>query len=310
MNKNNSSVVVEVVGGLGNQLFCYAAGAYLAKKSNSRLVLDISKIGVGAINHGKTILNFELDCEFIESSKVASNRFLFLQRVSNKAAATSNLYRKFRDRVEGRYTARSLGYETEFASLTQPRKISGYFQSYLYTDLVKDELRRTLTLKAPSDWFKEQVKLMKEENPIVIHMRRGDYLAAKEDFGVLSVSYYEAAVTVLAPHQPNRNIWIFTDSPELILEEIAGSALETARVVIAPTESSPNESLVLMSRASDLVISNSTYSWWAAYLASDNSNVVAPEKWFRQRQDPELLLPDRWAKIKPCWSELEVEYIV
>ena len=303
MTEKDSTVVVEVVGGLGNQLFCYAAGAYLAKKTNSRLVLDISKIGVGAVNHGKTILNFDLDCDFKESTAAVSNLFLFLQRVSNKAAALSGLYRKFRDCAEGRYTAQSLGYDTEFANLNQARKISGYFQSYLYADFVKEELRQTLTLKAPSDWFKEQEKIMKDENPIVIHMRRGDYLDAKEDFGVLSVSYYEAAVTVLAPYESNRKIWIFTDSPELIRDEIAGSALEMARIVIAPTESNPNESLVLMSRASDLIISNSTYSWWAAYLASDIGNVVAPDKWFKQRRDPELLLPDDWVKIKSRWSE-------
>ena len=49
-NKSNSRVLVEVVGGLGNQLFCYAAGAYLAKKAGTKLVLDISKVGVGAVD--------------------------------------------------------------------------------------------------------------------------------------------------------------------------------------------------------------------------------------------------------------------
>lgn len=303
MIKKDSTVVVEVVGGLGNQLFCYAAGAYLAKKTNAKLVLDISKIGVGAVDHGKTILNFQLDCEFKEFSSVTSTRFRFIRRVSNKLASKSDLYRKLRDRAEGRFTARLLGYENEFANLNQPRKISGYFQSYLYTDYVKDELRRTLTLKNPSDWFREQDELIKDENPIVIHMRRGDYLASKDDFGVLSISYYEAAITALAAQESNRKIWIFTDSPELVRKEIVGSELGMARIVIPPIESNPNESLVLMSRASDLVISNSTYSWWAAYLAFDNSNVVAPEKWFRQRQDPEFLLPDDWVKIKSRWSE-------
>lgn len=303
MLKNKSTVVVEVVGGLGNQLFCYAAGAYLAKKTNAHLVLDISKIGVGAVNHGKTIINFQLDCEVKEFSSVATNRFRTIQRVSNKLATKFDLYRQLRDRTEGRYTARLVGYENEFANLYQARKISGYFQSYVYADFVKDDLRRNLTLKELSNWFKEQEKMIKDENPIVIHMRRGDYLAANDDFGVLSISYYEAAVTVLSASESNRKIWIFTDSPELIREEIAGSELVMARIIIAPIESSPNESLVLMSRASDLVISNSTYSWWAAYLASDNSNVVAPEKWFRKRQDPELLLPDDWVKIKSIWSE-------
>ena len=80
MIKKDSTVVVEVVGGLGNQLFCYAAGAYLAKKTNAKLVLDISKIGVGAVDHGKTILNFQLDCEFKEFSSVTYSSIIGLRK--------------------------------------------------------------------------------------------------------------------------------------------------------------------------------------------------------------------------------------
>jgi hypothetical protein len=196
-----------------------------------------------------------------------------------------------------------LGYEPEFASLSQARKISGYFQSYVYPDFVKNVLRDTLVLKSPSDWFKEHERLIKEENPIVLHMRRGDYLAAKDDFGVLGVKYYEAGVAILSEDNQNRNIWIFTDSPELIRTEIATSMLFNASVVIPPKGTNPNESMILMSRASDIVIGNSTYSWWAAYLASEKANVIAPEKWFRTLEDPVLLLPEPWVKITSQWID-------
>jgi len=301
--KNNPRVLAEVVGGLGNQLFIYAAGAYLADKSGAELVLDISKVGVGAVDHGKMILNFQLDCEINDYPSVTTKRFRLITRISNKLASLSGRYRKLRDRLERRYTANSLGYESEFANLSQARKISGYFQSYVYTDFVKDNLKETLILKSPSDWFKKQEKLIKEVNPIVLHMRRGDYLAAKDDFGVLGVKYYEAGVAILSTDYQNRNLWIFTDSPELIREEIAASKLSNAIVVIPPKGSNPNESMILMSRASDIVIGNSTYSWWAAYLASEKTNVIAPEKWFRTLEDPALLLPEHWVKITSQWID-------
>ncbi len=302
-NKSNSRVLVEVVGGLGNQLFCYAAGAYLAKKAGTKLVLDISKVGVGAVDHGKTILNFQLDCQLIEHQNAMTIRFRFFRRVSNKLASLSDAYRKLRDLVERRYTARSLGYEAEFANLKQARRISGYFQSYIYADFVQDELKKSLILKSTSQWFKESEELIKRENPIVIHMRRGDYLAAKDDFGVLAIDYYEEAVSILSEKETSRSVWIFTDSPELIRKEIANSRLQNAVIVTPPSESNPNESMILMSRASDLVISNSTYSWWSAYLSSGNSHIVAPKKWFRQREDPALLLPDHWVKITSRWAD-------
>jgi len=303
IKKKKPRVVVEVVGGLGNQLFMYAAGAYLAEKSGAELVLDISKVGVGAVDHGKTILNFQLDCEISDDPRVITKRFWFIRRVSNKLASLSGRYRKLKDCLHRRYTANSLGYEPEFASLSQARKISGYFQSYVYPDFVKNVLRDTLVLKSPSDWFKEHERLIKEENPIVLHMRRGDYLAAKDDFGVLGVKYYEAGVAILSEDNQNRNIWIFTDSPELIRTEIATSMLFNASVVIPPKGTNPNESMILMSRASDIVIGNSTYSWWAAYLASEKANVIAPEKWFRTLEDPVLLLPEPWVKITSQWID-------
>ena len=302
-NKKNSRVLVEVVGGLGNQLFCYAAGAYLAKKTGTKLVLDISKVGVGAVDHGKTILNFQLDCQIIEHQSAITIRFRFIRRVSNKLASLSGAYRKLRDRVQRRYTARSLGYEAEFANLNQARRISGYFQSYIYADYVKDEIKNSLILKSPSPWFKESEELVKRENPIVIHIRRGDYLAAKDDFGVLAIDYYEEAVAILSEKETSRSIWIFTDSPELIRKEITNSRLQNAVIVTPPSESNPNESMILMSRASDLVISNSTYSWWAAYLAREDAHIIAPKKWFRSLKDPELLLPEHWVKITSRWAD-------
>lgn len=301
--KKNPRVLAEVIGGLGNQLFIYAAGAYLAKKSGAELVLDISKIGVGAKDHGKTILNFQLDCEINDYPSVITKRFRFIRRVSNKLASLSGRYRKLRDRLERRYTANSLGYESEFANLRQARKISGYFQSYVYTDFVINDLKETLILKSPSDWFKRQETLIKEEDPIVLHMRRGDYLAAKDDFGVLGVKYYEAGVAILSVDDQHRNLWIFTDSPELIRDEIATSKLFNATVIIPPKGSNSNESMILMSRASDIVIGNSTYSWWAAYLASEKTNVIAPGKWFRALEDPALLLPEHWVKISSQWID-------
>lgn len=301
--KKNPRVLVEVVGGLGNQLFMYAAGAYLAEKSGANLVLDVSKVGVGAVDHGKTILNFQLKCEINDYPSVTTKRFSFIRRVSNKAASLSGWYRKLRDCLERRYTANSLGYESEFANLGQARKISGYFQSYVYTDFVKNVLRETLILKSPSDWFIEQETRLKEENPIVLHMRRGDYLAAKDDFGVLGVKYYEAAVAILSADDEKRNLWIFTDSPELIRQEIGTSRLFSATIVVPPKESNSNESMILMSRASDIVIGNSTYSWWAAYLASEKTNVIAPKKWFRTLEDPALLLPEHWVKLTSQWID-------
>ena len=74
------------------------------------------------------------------------------------------------------------------------------------------------------------------------------------------------------------------------------------RIVEPPANSDPVESLMLMSKAAHIAISNSTFSWWAATFSGDDSTVYAPTKWFEQREDPKDLYPDNWVKIQSEWE--------
>jgi hypothetical protein len=61
--------------------------------------------------------------------------------------------------------------------------------------------------------------------------------------------------------------------------------------------------MILMSRASDLIISNSTFSWWSAYISNKETNVVAPNKWFRDLEDPKMLIPEHWHQVDSQWID-------
>jgi hypothetical protein len=57
-----------------------------------------------------------------------------------------------------------------------------------------------------------------------------------------------------------------------------------------------------MSKANYLVIGNSTFSWWAAYLNENQTNIVAPRKWFKGREDPSELMPPHWKLTESIWK--------
>jgi hypothetical protein len=139
-------------------------------------------------------------------------------------------------------------------------------------------------------------------------VRRGDYLLEKNDFiGALSVNYYLKALRLvdrkLEHRITGRPIWIVSDDPSVVREEFAGtSEFESAQYIEAPKNSDPAESLVLMSAASSIVISNSTFSWWSAAL-SQGANIVAPSKWFKESEDPDSLIPDSWLRAESSWLE-------
>jgi hypothetical protein len=63
----------------------------------------------------------------------------------------------------------------------------------------------------------------------------------------------------------------------------------------------PVESLALMSKFKNIVISNSTFSWWAASLGRVDKNIVCPKPWYRSMKSPEDLIPNDWIKIESSW---------
>jgi len=298
------SVEVEIIGGLGNQLFGLAAGLYLARKTSTKLKLNLSQIGIGGTNHGKSIKDFRIPEEYFLETKDNSLKFSFINRVSNKIARELPAYKKFRDLVGEIYTANDLGFEEDFEALNQPRYIKGYFQTFVYSDSIKSELRELIELKSGSDWYFNKVTEIEKDQPIAIHMRRGDYINLKDEFGVLDVQYYAGLVMNLQKNSSNP-VWIFTDSPQLVSEEIQGTVLRDATIIEPPIESSPSESMLLISKCNTIVMSNSTFSWWASYLSREGTSIYAPSKWFKGRNDPEKLIPLGWTRSLSVWQPTE-----
>jgi Glycosyl transferase family 11 len=298
------SVEVEILGGLGNQLFGLAAGLYLARKTSTKLRLNLSQIGIGGTDHGKTIRDFQIPEDyFLEPRKISLKTTTF-KRASNKLARELTVYKKIRDTVNGIYTAIELGFEQDFERLNEPKYIKGYFQTYVYSDSIKSELRKLLVLKSGSDWYFKKIEEIEKDPPIAIHMRRGDYIKLKDDFGVLDIQYYAGLISDLQKSS-KRPIWIFTDSPQLVSEEIKDTILRDATIIEPPKESSPSESMLLISKCHTIVMSNSTFSWWASYLSAEGTSIYAPSKWFKGRNDPEKLVPPDWQRSLSIWQPTE-----
>jgi hypothetical protein len=103
---------------------------------------------------------------------------------------------------------------------------------------------------------------------------------------------------------PVREVWVFSDEPETAIREIleANPSLTNIRSIIPPPNVADVESIVAMATGAAIVISNSTFSWWAA-MSSGSSLVFAPKKWFRGKPDPAYLYPDTWLLHEATWVE-------
>jgi hypothetical protein len=307
MKISKRNVKVELVGGLGNQLFGLAAGLFLARKTGAVLKLNVSQIGVGGTDHGRTIENFKIPRDmFYEGKRLPPTLNSMLQRISNKIARHVPLYRSFRELFLGIYTAKELGYEEGFWKLNAPKNIKGYFQTYKYADQVRKELMDMLILKREANWLSERSRDIELLDPIAIHMRRGDYASLISDFGILHADYYLSVLKEINP-KSDKIVWIFTDSPETIAAEIRDTELELAEIICTPPESTPNETMILMSRCKTLIIGNSTFSWWSAFLASEETSIYAPTQWFKGRDEPFKLIPPTWNRAVSIWRETLID---
>lgn len=187
-------------------------------------------------------------------------------------------------------------------------RLTGYFQSWRYFSTVKRQVRDSIAdVRDPSGWFSSNPvkKLVGDHDWIAIHIRQGDYLTSSE-MGVLKDGYYYRAIQELNRYLPlSTPRVVFTDSPEEICHYPSVLAAPNVHILRTPHDSRPIETMLLMSRASALVLGNSTYSWWAGFLGDRQSRpVFVPNPWHRRPSldSPDFVLP-HWIGIQSTFRD-------
>jgi hypothetical protein len=173
--------------------------------------------------------------------------------------------------------------------------LRGYFQTEKYFKHIEKEIRSDFTFKneilVPCKEMIESV-----ENPIALHVRRGDYIQNSENHFNLPIAYYEAA---LSKFDANRNVIVFSDDPVWCHDE---GTFADDRFIISENEDNRVD-LCLMSLCDDFIIANSSYSWWGAWLSTNkDKTVIAPSQWFGKTgytkdHDTKDLIPNDWTII-------------
>ena len=170
--------------------------------------------------------------------------------------------------------------------------IYGYFQTEKYFKNIEKSIRKDFTFKnqiinsCKSDFNFEQI--------ISLHVRRTDYIEKTHEHPLCSVDYYEKALGQFDPTLP---VIIFSDDVYWCKNQ---ELFSSDRFIISENNSNVID-MCLMSLCSHHIISNSSFSWWGAWL-SGSSNVIAPSQWFGSTgytvlNDIKDIIPDRWVKI-------------
>ena len=300
--KTKQKVEIELVGGLGNQLFGYFAGAFYAQKFNKLLIVDLTQVSLGLTNHGSQLTSFKLSksYELIRSKPRSFARLI--KRIIDKLSIKFKSIKYFRYKLLGVYQSKEVGFDSFLEKQSEISRIQGYYQTWKYVDNLQ-ELGADISLEIvnPSNWFLGLQNEINKVKPIAIHVRRGDYKNPNSPVGLLSRSYYQDAIGVVNNKYGNKNFWIFSDDIEDSQKLLDGLIPKSSNWVSPPDGSDPAESLVLMSLSKVIIIANSSFSWWAAKTGIEKELVITPNPWFKKIESPLFLIPESWKQVKSSW---------
>lgn len=290
------NVVIRPLGGLGNQLFIYCAGRALANRTGGRLLVDPS-----AFRPGQRRL-FELDSfdsDFDEVHGLFGHRSKILRILNRASSLTASSIFAAQDKPLR--LDKSFNYSEIRVGARRTVFLKGYLQSWKYFADFAGEFREQITrISSPSRWFEEQSAIIgKLDNSFALHVRRGDY-ETNPYMGVTPDSYYSRAIEIATNQSGEAPIFLFSDSKTLLDDpNFLGRWRERIVVVSSPGSSRPIETLNLIAQCHHVVMSNSSFSWWGAWLGTNaERTVIYPRPWLQGAyvDERDLALPN-WISL-------------
>ena len=134
-----------------------------------------------------------------------------------------------------------------------------------------------------------------------VHVRRGDYLGLEEVVNICPLHYFTVAMDHMRSTHPGTHFFVFSDDINWCNENLAEPEDVTVVAPLANTTSIQSEmaDFNLMRACDSFIISNSSFSWWAAYL-SQSTDVICPTRWLKGIASAEVpietLLPSHWQR--------------
>lgn len=297
-------IVVQLCGGLGNQLFQYAAARALADRHGTSVKADLSWYAVS--RPGITPRKFELGttcANFGELSTVDELRKRLVFRLAGSAIPP-----RLGLRLQRTLVGLSVFFEPHFEFsedlIRQPNNVVlvGYWQSERYFRSARPELVRELVPRRPTAGRAREMegRIARARDAVGIHVRRGDYVSsptAAAFHGQCPQEYYHAAARMIFAERPDAEFFVFSDDPLWCRENLH----LPGRVEIVSHQSATDAivELNLMSQCRHHVISNSSFGWWGAWLSgAQDQIVVCPLRWFKDGSiDTRDLIPATWRRL-------------
>ena len=291
-------VISYIIGGLGNQMFQYAAGRALSLERNESLHLDISGFNGYTLHQG-----FELSrvfvCPAVIASKTEIRDILGWQHLPGikriLARPSIEVFRRNGFVVEPHFH-----YWQEISQIPHNCYLAGYWQSEKYFQAYASKIRADFTFKLPmTDINTKLAEQITQVNAVSLHVRRADYVSSAKNnsmYGVCSLDYYQAAIAYISERVINPQFFIFSDDMAWVKDHL--NVGMTCQYIEHNQGSESYIDMRLMSLCRHHIIANSSFSWWGAWLSANPEKIVVrPKKWFVNDNNIVDLIPFDWKSV-------------
>ncbi len=290
-------VIVQLTGGLGNQLFQYAMGYALATKHNVPLKLDI---------------NFFATYEWHEYSLAPLNLSAPIATTTEIQQLKQRNYSRWQRFKQAIFTTtpiiieeRNLLYDATYLNAGSNCYYVGYWQCEHYFKDLRTALLAEFTVTIPPSHYNAQIleSIANTTNAVSLHVRRGNFVSVDRVnavHGTASLNYYQKAVEYIVEQcNTTPTFYVFSDDVAWAKQNIV---LNYTTVFIDANDAKTDyEDLRLMSACNHNILANSTFSWWGAWLNTNPSKiVVAPKQWFadvEKNKEAVHIIPSDWISL-------------
>jgi len=280
-------------GGLGNQLFkLFAASRLIEDGVASSVSIDVSWYkykGPESSSAAEYQLSRIIDgLQFIETTIKPKKIYSLTQEILTRL--TPNQQTRF-----GIYNDVGNYLRPDFC----PKMMVGDFEniSFFPSEAKMISIFEQLTIQ--NSWVFKIASEIKKISPIIVHVRLEDYIKNSDIYGIVDIDYYLKAVSHFRSQNPSCPIWLISDNLPLAVKRFQG-LLDFDYVLKQPVEVSPLQFLSAISSTNKIIIANSTFSWWAAWLAHRKNNevqVVMPSRFHSYENNIDRLYISGWKRI-------------
>lgn len=302
------SVWVALSGGLGNQLFQWAAAQALVldwgeptpaldlrlyeRTPWRRAFLAVRGAAWGLLAGREALFRYRM----LDRQSELAGMGIEVSPLPARRPAVDDLRRAWRDPACTMVSGRRVVRDTADLDRARPEPVllADWLQSERHFAHRAAEIRRLLDVPYSSAALERWRDELSAPGAVAVHVRRGDLLKKRNRvFAVQSPRYYEEAARLVAEQTGAEQFYVFTDDPAWARAEVRLPGHTT--LVSGPEGGSAVDDFRLMARARHIVMANSTFSWWAAWLGErPGSCIIAPAAWSSDGGRQAELIPSRW----------------